>query len=233
MHACCNVSAVGVFLSSLPVVPFVDPIDVLKCDSSGRTFTNVDHDISLRVPPGAIADGVTVHIEVGVTLHGPFQFPPGTRPISPIIWLCMQEGIPFQKPVEVILPHFLHDWEDLQLGFLKADHSITNTDCGKKYTFHPVNDSVMDFKSENNTGFGILSTYHFCFLCIEAKITYDQLHKRARYCLSHVTPHPWPNTQLNVTHLYFCVTFFNGTCLKVIFHRSNHSFVFTINIFRL
>ena len=125
------------------IVPFVEPVDVHKCDSSGKEFINSDHNITLRVPPGAIPDGVTVHIEAGVALHGPFQFPPGTRPISPIVWFCMQEDVPLQKPVEVILPHFLHQREHLQLGFLKADHRNYTTDDGeKRYNFQHLNDPI-------------------------------------------------------------------------------------------
>ena len=196
------------------MAPFVEQIDVLKCDSSGREFSNSDHDITLRIPEGAIPDGITVHIEAGVALHGPFQFPPGTRPISPIVWLCIQENIPFQKPIEVILPHFLHHWMDLQLGFLKADHTTHTTDNGEKeYMFQPVNDPV-EFHSENGRGFGVLSTKHFCSLCIQANITRDQLPSKAQYCLTEVIPYPWPSMPVNVP-IHFCVTFFLKTCFQV------------------
>ena len=196
-----------------PMPPFVDPIHILECDSCGKEFSNIIHSITLRVPEGAIPDGVTVHIEAGVALYGPFQFPPGTRPISPIVWFCMQENIPFEKPVEVILPHFLHNWEDLQLGFLKADHTTqTANDGEKKYIFQPVNGSA-EFLSENDRGFGVLSTKHFCFLCIQANITRDQLPSKAWYCLSDVTPEPWPPTQKVPIH--FCVTFFMEACFQV------------------
>ena len=195
------------------MVPFVDPIDVLRCDSRGKEFTNSDHDITLRVPPGAIPDGVTVHIETGVTLYGPFQFPPGTRPISPIVWFCMQEGIPFQKPVEVILPHFLHNREGLQLGFLKADHSTFTADNSEeRYMFQKLTDPTK-FYSEDGKGFGVLSTKHFCFLCIQSNITRDHA-LRAGYCLSCMIPDPWPNTHPDF-HIYFCMTYFLKTCLKV------------------
>ena len=201
---------------STPMVQFVDQIDVLKCDSSGMEFTNTDHDITLRVPEGAIPDGVTVHIKAGVALHGPFLFPPGTRPISPIVWFCMQEGIPFLKPVEVILPHFLHNWKNLQLGFLKADHSTYTTDDGeKRYMFRPVNDT-MEFHFENGRGFGVLSTKHFCSLCIHtSNITRDQLISEAQYCLTEVIPDPWPAMPIDVP-LHFCVTFFLKTCFEVV-----------------
>ena len=195
-------------------VPFVDPIEILVCDSRGKEFINSDHDITLRVPPGAIPDGVTVHIETGVTLHGPFQFPPGTRPISPIVWFCTQEGVPFLKPVEVILPHFLHNWDGLQLGFLKADHSTFTTDDGeKRYIFQPVNDP-MELHLENVKGFGVLSTKHFCFLCIQANITHDQLPSKAQYCLTKVTPDPWPSMAISFP-IHFCVTFLLPTCFEV------------------
>ena len=200
----------------------MDPRDTLVCDSSGKEFTNSDHDITLRVPEGAIPEGVTVHIEAGVALHGPFHFPPGARPISPIVWFCMQEKIPFLKPVEVILPHFLHNLEGLQLGlglgFLKAEHSTYTTDDDeKRYMFQPVNDPF-EFHFENGRGFGVLYTKHFCSLCIQANITRDQLPSKAQYCLTEVIPDPWPSMQISVpTH--FCVTFFVNSCFQV----SNYS----------
>ena len=196
---------------------------MLKCDSNGKEFTNNDHDITLRVPPGAIPDGVTVHIEAGVALHGLFQFPPGARPISPIVWFCTQEGILFLKPVEVVLPHFLHHWEGLELGFLNADHrNFTVADDGqKKYTFQHSNDPVT-FYSEDGRGYGILYTKHFCFSCIKSNITRDQLPSNAQYCLTKVIPEPWPLEQTNVP-LHFCVTFFLKTCFKVSNYRNGYN----------
>lgn len=37
-------------------VPFLDH-QMLECDFNGQEYTNVDHDITLRIPNGAVAKG--------------------------------------------------------------------------------------------------------------------------------------------------------------------------------
>ena len=51
-------------------VPFLDHL-MLEVDCNGREYTNVDHDITLRIPEGAVAEGEKVHFEVGVAMYGP------------------------------------------------------------------------------------------------------------------------------------------------------------------
>ena len=85
-------------------VPFLDH-QILEVDSAGREYTNVDHDFTLRIPEGAVAEGEKVHLEVGVAMYGPFTFPDNTQPISPILWLCiLEEDIELKKSFQVVLP---------------------------------------------------------------------------------------------------------------------------------
>ena len=46
-------------------------------------------------------------IEVGVCLYGPFTFEGDCRPISPIVWLCLQGNTDLKKPMTVTIPHVL------------------------------------------------------------------------------------------------------------------------------
>ena len=86
-------------------VPFLDH-QILEVDCAGQEYTNVDHDITLRIPEGAVAKGEKIHFEVGVTMYGPFTFPENTQPISPILWLHkLDESIKLNKPLELVLPH--------------------------------------------------------------------------------------------------------------------------------
>ena len=65
-----------------------------------------DHDITLRIPKGAVAEGEKVHFEVGVAVYGPFYLPGNTQPISPILWLHqLEEDIKLNKRFQLILPH--------------------------------------------------------------------------------------------------------------------------------
>ncbi|MCG8626088.1 MAG: hypothetical protein MJE68_29335, partial [Proteobacteria bacterium] len=79
---------------------------MLEVDCAGQEHTNVDHDITLRIPEGAVAEGEKIHLEVGVAMYGPFTFPENTQPISPILWLHkLDESIKLNKPLELVLPH--------------------------------------------------------------------------------------------------------------------------------
>ena len=72
-------------------VPFLDH-HLLECDSTGREWTNVDYDITVRIPEGAVDEGEKIHFEVGVALYGPFIFPDNTRPISCTNPLAVSSG---------------------------------------------------------------------------------------------------------------------------------------------
>ena len=58
------------------------------CTTEGRKFTDSTNDFSLEIPEGAIPEGERLTIDVGVALFGPFQFPEGLRPVSPVLGLC-------------------------------------------------------------------------------------------------------------------------------------------------
>ncbi|MCG8625377.1 MAG: hypothetical protein MJE68_25695, partial [Proteobacteria bacterium] len=106
---------------------------------NGREYTNVDHDITLRIPKGAIAEEEKVHFEIAVAMYGPLNFQEGTKLISPILWLCLlEEGATLRKPVEVVLPHCLSgDIDQYGICFLKANHSDyeMNDGCQISYNF--------------------------------------------------------------------------------------------------
>ena len=198
-----------------PAVPYLDPIEVVTFDNSGGEYTNEAHDIIIRVPQGAISKGVTVNIEVGVTLHGPFSYPRNAKPVSPILWLCMQQDVLLRKSVEVVLPHCVSglkggEHNGLELGFLKANHHevVSGSEEQSMYTFHPLEGKV-----KFTSSCGTIQTQHFCFLCIKAQLS-RELVQKSGYCLSRVIPHPWPASQSQI-FIYFCVTYFMKTCLKV------------------
>ena len=211
---------------NLASVPFIDPVMTFECDSSGREYTNKNHDITVRIPENAIPQGSIVYFEVATTLFGPFKFPKDRRPISPILWVCTQEDIIFQKPMEVVLPHILNnqfttrDVNHFDLQFYKADHNdfSTHIDGCHYYNFKPF-DAKMKFICENNESFGILHTTHCCFLCITAKkkgeLSHDMAQKKG-YCLSCVECLRSPYSNLPPRDVvYFCTSFFLKTCLQV------------------
>ena len=64
---------------------------LMECDHTGLDYTVEEHDITLRIPEGAVTVGETIHLEIGVAMYGPFNFPENSIPVSPIVWLCIQE----------------------------------------------------------------------------------------------------------------------------------------------
>ena len=123
-------------------VPFLHH-QMLECDCAGREYTNVDHDITLRIPEGAVAEGEKIHLEVGVAMYGPFTFPDNTQPISPILWLCiLEEDAQLKKPFQIVLSHYLTGLskeriEHHHVRFAKANHNdYTFIDAQMSYEFH-------------------------------------------------------------------------------------------------
>ena len=195
---------------SLPSVPYMDPVEIVMCDSTGGVFYSSTHDFGFAIPEGAILEGESINIEVGVTLTGPFDFPQGSKPVSPIVKLCVQQqpNYQFLKPVEVVLPHYLdltgdEDKNEFQTVFLKAGHTLNGN---QEYKFEQMDLSKAHFRHE----YGILQTNHFCFLCIGGGVTCEITAKANFYLLGYkimLDPTEWM--------VYFCVAYFLETCVEV------------------
>ena len=190
---------------------------MLECDFNGREYTNVDHDITLRIPEGAVAEGEKVHFEVGVATYGPFIFPENTQPISPILWLCLLEDVELKELFQIILPHYLtrqskENIEYHQVGFAKADHSnYTLVDNQLTYSFqHCITESQILHASSGYRSYGILKSKHCCFYCLLANKSH-KLALEAGYCLVRIESFLSPLRN----EIYFSAIYFLDTCLKV------------------
>ena len=189
---------------------------MLECDFSGREYTNVDHDITLRIPEGAVAEGEKVHFEIAVAMYGPFIFPEGTKVISPILWLCLlEEAATLRKPVEIVLPHYLSQTGDVDqygIGFLKANHSDyeMNDSCQISYNFRPlVTDKMLVYRE--NQGYGIILTDHFCYVCLTAPDR-PVITENTNYCLARVCT---SNNSESLQQVIFCTLYHLPTCITV------------------
>lgn len=190
--------------------------EILESDCHGLEHKIVNHDITIRIPPGAVDMNEKVHLEIAVTMYGPFYYPGNTQPISPILWLCLlNENIALKKPFEVEIPHFLMNLSKEnalchKVGFAKANHSnYTIEDDQVSYHFLPC-DEDCQLVQRRNCGYGILQTNHCCFYCIKAEkspeLTFD-----TNYCLVRIRLQSLP-LQFKV---YFVAAFFLRTCLTV------------------
>ena len=79
---------------------------VAQCTHDGRSYFDECNDFGLEIPEGAIPEGESITIDIGVVLYGPFQYPEGLRPVSPVFWVCVRDQkLPqFLKPVKVTIP---------------------------------------------------------------------------------------------------------------------------------
>ena len=66
------------------------------CTSEGLQYVDEANDFSLEIPEGAIPEGERLTIDVGVALFGPFKFPEGLRPVSPVFWVCVRDNPNFK-----------------------------------------------------------------------------------------------------------------------------------------
>ena len=189
-------------------VKFVDPVETVKFDSNGGSYSDENHEIYLRVPKGAIPKGKIISIQVGVSFHSALVplLPREVRPVSPLVKLCVMEEVDFKflKPVRVTLPHFLdiadeEDAKQMGLQFMKCGHGL--------YCFHQ-SDGEASFKPKSNTA--TLRTTHFCTFCITANQRICS--SKVNYRLVKIIP---KNRQESMWRVNFCVTYYLKTCLQV------------------
>ncbi len=162
-----------------------------ECDEKGACL-QVD-DIEVTIPAGAISPGVTVHVEMGVALYGPFTFAENCQPVSPILWFCTQEGVEFNLPVTFKLPHIVMDDGGVRLAFAKANHLEKGSNG--MFSFKEINSgSSTKFVHYRYRHYGVLTTWHHCFLCIQAEAKGRDLSAQMGYCLHIVTKQEDPFT---------------------------------------
>ena len=211
----CSLALSGIHYPKLEPVPspvlevsYVDPVERVTFDSKGGRYFNQDHGVGLKVPPGAVPEGDQVTIEIGVTLSCPILFPAGTKPVSPMLSMCVVDNPNYQfvKPVEVRLAHCLdiatkEDVNDLEIAFVKSGHNLF---CLHKAEGKPI--------FEPGTHCGIFMTKHFCFFCIVANKKKADLTK-INYRLIKVVPKSTSSLRWKAR---YCITYFLPTCLQVI-----------------
>ena len=192
---------------------FIDPVEIISCDTRGYKYYNTRHDVGLRIPEGAILPGERkIDIEFGVAMYGPFKLNDGVsvRRVSPVVWLCVQQDgfSGFQKDVEITIPHCLHlSTEDAStyLRFLKADHQrdMLNEEGNIEYLLKPT-DGRAEFDC---TAHGTLMTKHFCIVCLATSVLPGE---HTRYCL-----YGTRNVKMQGWQITFFVCYFLKSCILV------------------
>ena len=215
-HISCDILTTSLqSLSRLPVPEHITITSILRVTNKGIRFEDTFNDFILDIPDGAIPEEEgTLTLYMGVTLFGPYQFPEGLRPISPVFWVCVKEqnNFQFSKPVTVTIPHCLDldnydNVQSLGITFLKAGH-IPNTE--KMYEFQCTN-SGKDLSKTH----GYFTTSHFCSLCMAAN-DIPQTRSKTPFCLTVAIPKFTIPVGKSV-YAYFFITFMRlETCLRAV-----------------
>ena len=192
-------------------IHFVTPIEELTCDSTGGTYQCDAHDIAITIPEGAVDDDSPVHLEIGVALQGPFAFPNSTKPVSPIVWLSTdQEGTPFERSIEVTLPHCISYSEESPNGGILT-FFMGEKKQGETFRFEKVRKSGSGIQADYGTIHTRLSK-HPCFICIATTSKSNrEVISRTNYCISKVVP-KFPQKHYKV---HFYVTYDLPSCIEV------------------
>lgn len=210
-------------------IHFIDPIVSIPCDYSGGEYLSTTHDFKIVIPKGAIKKRTTVEVQVGVTMHGPFQFPPNRRAVSQIIWLGVWPEVKLKKPIEVTLPHFIDlshtdlekDKSHKKIVFLKASEKTNQVTSRARfsttrYSFKEATESAELFAAHD--GYCTILTKQLSFFCIATSV--DQESKLpALYCLLPVIPKP---IQHHTWKIHYCVTYLLKSCIQVCFRFVYH-----------
>ena len=194
-------------------VQFIDPVEIISCDTNGLEYYNPRHDVGFRIPEGAIlpSEG-KIDIEFGVAMYGPFTLSDARslERVSPVVWLCIQQDnfSGFLKDVEITFPHYADfSTEDAHtyLRFLKADHQLFE-DGELEYQFKSADGRA----AFNFAAHGTLLTKHFCSMCITSSVPLPN--ERTKYYLGgaiSLKAHYW--------QIIFYVCYFLPSCIRVSF----------------
>ena len=196
------------------LVPFLHH-HIMVCNSKAQCYTIDGHDITIRIPEGAVAEGETLHFEIGVAMYGPFRLPEKSQPISPFVWVCiLEKDVELKKPFQLIVPHFLTQLTEERIvyhnvRFAKANHDNLSSENKSDYSFHDCDTKPL-FTSVGYRSYGVLITKHFCFYCLKANQT-AELAVDAGYSLVRIeTPLSLDRNEVNFSAIYLL-----DTCLRV------------------
>ena len=200
------------FLKKLMLPKSLTRIKKLKFDYNGGNIHSPEDGYSLTLPKGAIPEKLgLISMQCGVIPYGPFgpfKYPDGVKPVSPIVWFCLTTSLEFQKPVEITIPHCLDcdSEEDSQsLAFFKANHNVSDSD---PQTFHFLKETEGVSSFPSNTFHGTLHSKHLCFYCIGSND--KEITDRANFCLILAEPKCFQRSRI-----HFCLTYLLKTCIQV------------------
>lgn len=185
-------------------------LTIPTCSHEGATCYDKTSDVYIKIPKGAIPKDVSITIDIATTLYGPYSYPDGLRPVSPVLWICArgQEHFEFLKPVEISLPHYLRlsseaELVSLGLTVLKSGHEVNESYMHGFYC--TTTGLTIDHERTSHCKFNVT---HFCYMCLAANDSRECMSK-ARYCCTQVE-------SLDKKCVYFYISYFLTMCIDAI-----------------
>ena len=164
--------------------------------------------MTIIIPTNAVPQNTIAHLEVAVIMYGPFVYLQDKAPISPVLWICFQEDIQLQKPLEIHLPHFLNlssgSELDGQIVVGKATHKLNKE---QEFVFEELLNVPVELGPDSC---GIFRTDHCCCLCLHAGKKLVEDPRNSSYCINII------EYMEEMNHTYdYCLTFKEENCFKV------------------
>ena len=189
-------------------IQFVTNSAVLQCGTLGGRYQDEIHNISFTIPPQAVREGTEIKIEFAIAVLGPFTFPEGITPVSPVLWVRLKRENSQEKllkPIEIGIHHAVNCSENSKLVQILCTQNQMDS-----YSFTRTHKL-----SKIWPGKGMLCTKlskQQYFFCIAAKRCQEVV-ARTQYCVVKVAPR---HTSCDYSwKLYFFITYALPACVEV------------------
>jgi hypothetical protein len=206
-------------MSDMPQnVQFVTRSAVLQCGTLGGRYQDEVHNISFTIPPQAVREGTEIKIEFAIAVLGPFTFPEGITPVSPVLWVRLKRENSQEKllkPIEIGIHHAVNCSENSKLVQILCTQNQTDS-----YSFTRTHKL-----SKIWPGKGMLCTKlskQQYFFCIAAKRCQEVV-ARTQYCVVKVAPR---HTSCDYSwKLYFFITYALPACVEMVRQQFGEEYV--------
>ena len=188
-------------------------IESVSFDENGTEYTSESHGVTVKIPPNVISKGRTGKMVLTASLMAPVEVPTEFKPVSAMIWLCM--NVKLQGCISVSIPHCVNvetKSHSERLCFLKTeDHCSVNHQTKKTMKFlrngnFPVGERCGETKID-----------HFCYYCIaivgmkETDVNIDLSSSFQMVAMMQIQP----DILTNLWEVHVCILHTLPSCLKV------------------
>ena len=192
-------------------------------ESESLSLSFKEHDVHLELPQEVLQEKSSLEVAFAPYNNaGPFEFPKGVIPVSPVVWFCVHPQKTFINPAAIKLPFSFEckTKEDAELlFFLKAEHKdITVKDGQTVIKFETIDQIRSQFQPDSP--YGVLKDHHFCIYCVGFSSLKEDVLKKVRYCLTIQKPLAFPRDEKKDI---YCIFHYNlPGCRDVSYNCHNH-----------